>query len=112
MRQLNEIAIAKQTAANLSSPAILALNLFAGSAQAGCTGAAAGTLKMQASNDDPAAGPSAVTNWSDIPSASVSVSGAGAYLIPKLDLCYQYVRLVYTNSGTGTVQVVFKALGA
>jgi hypothetical protein len=112
MRQVNEIAIPSQSAATVSSAAIPALNLFAASAQITSVGAgAAGTLKMQASNDDPLA-PNQPTNWSDISGASVAVSGAGSFLIPKLDLCYQWVRLVYTNSGSGTIQVVFKAIGA
>lgn len=110
MRQVNENIIAVQNAATLTTAAIPAQNLFNCSAQLAATGSAAGTLKIQASNDNPVNG-AAPTNFSDIPSASIAVSGAGAFLIPKTDLCYQYVRLVYTNTGTGTISVVFKALG-
>ena len=112
MRQVNDTIIPVQAAASVTTAAIAALNLFYISAQIATTGAAAGTLKLQASNDEPTASNAVPTNWSDIPSATVTVSGAGAFLIPKTDLCYQWVRLVYTNSGTGTISVVIKALGA
>jgi hypothetical protein len=111
MRQVNEIAIPFQAAATLTSAAIPALNLFSCSVQITATGSAAGTLAIQASNDDSNAANFVPTNWSAIPNATVTVTGAGAFLIPKTDLCYQWVRVVYTNSGTGTVAVVFKALG-
>jgi len=107
MRQINDNIIPKQTAATVTTSAIPALNLFSASIQIAATGSAAGTLKLQASNDD-----TSPSNWSDVPSAFVGVTGAGAYLIPKTDLCYQFVRLVYANTGTGTISVTFKALGA
>lgn len=110
MRQDNIVALVSQAAATLSSAAIPALNLFQCSVQFNVTGSAAGTGKLQGSNDVPAVG--APTHWSDIPSATISVSGAGSFLIPKTDLCYQWVRVVYTNTGTGTVEARFKALGA
>lgn len=112
MRQLDANVIPLQAAATKSSAAITAENLFSVSAQIIATGSAAGTLKIQASNDNPANGPSAVVNWSDITGATVAVSGAGAFLIPKIDICYEYIRFVYTNSGTGTISVNAKALGA
>jgi len=114
MRQVNDNIIPVRTAASVNSAAIPALNLFNCSAQIATTGAGAGTLKLQASNDMAGmdGNPGLPSNWSDIPSASVVVSGAGAFLIPKTDLCYQWVRVVYTNSGSGTISVVFKALGA
>lgn len=110
MRQVNDNIITSQAAATVTTVAIPSQNLFQASAQITATGSAVGTLKMQASNDEPLNG-SAPVNWSDIPSATVAVAAAGAFLIPKTDLCYQFVRLVYTNTGTGTISVVFKALG-
>ena len=112
MRQVNDNIIPIQAAASVNSAAIPALNLFYCSAQIAATGSAAGTMKLQASNDSSDAINFAPANWSDIPSATVSVSGTGAFIIPKTDLCYQYVRIVYSNSGTGTISIVFKALGA
>lgn len=111
MRQVNENIIPVQTAATITTAAIPALNLFSCSAQATSTGSGAGTLIIQASNDDFPSPNTPPVNWTAIPSATVAVSGAGAFLIPKTDLCYQWVRLVYTNTGTGTISVVFKALG-
>lgn len=112
MRQVNINIIPSQAAATVTTAAIPALNLFYCSAQVSTTGSGAGTLKLQASNDDTQGSQTVPTNWSDIPSASIVASGAGAFLIPKTDLSYQWVRLVYTNTGTGTFSVVFKALGA
>ena len=112
MRQVNDNIIPVQAAVTITTAAIPALNLFYMSAQIAATGSAAGTLKFQASNDVPVAANAVPTNWSDIPSATVSVSGSGAYLIPKTDVCYEWVRLVYANSGAGTISVVFKAIGA
>jgi hypothetical protein len=111
MRQVNYNAIPLQTAATVTSGPIDSRNLFYASAQVSITGSGAGTLVIQASNDDPTVFPFTPVNWTAIPSATVTTSGAGAYLIPKTDLCYEYVRLVYTNTGTGTMSVVFKALG-
>lgn len=111
MRQINDNIVPTQAAAMVTTVAIPALNLFYMSAQISATGSAGGTLKFQASNDYSQASGFMPTNWSDIPSASVTVTGSGAYLIPKTDCCYEWVRLVYTNTGTGTVSVVFKALG-
>ncbi len=112
MRQVNDNIIPAQTAATITTAAIPALNLFYCSAQITATGAGAGTLVIQASNDDFTSPTTPPVNWSPIPAATITVTGAGAFLIPKTDLCYQWVRLVYTNTGSGTVSVVFKALGA
>jgi hypothetical protein len=112
MRQINDNIIPLQAAATVTTAAIPALNLFYCSAQIAVTGAGAGTLTLQASNDDLKGYNTAPVNWSNIPSATVVVAGSGAYLIPKTDLCYQWVRLMYTNTGAGTISVVFKALGA
>jgi len=112
MRQVHIQALASQTAATVNSAAIPAMNLFYCSAQIAATGSAAGTLVIQASNDDLSGEPTLVpTNWSSIATATVSVAGAGAYLIPTITLCYQYVRVSYTNTGAGTIAVTFKALG-
>ena len=53
MRQANITAIPNQAAATLTSSAITSDNLFRVSAQAVVTGSAGGTLKLQASNDNP-----------------------------------------------------------
>lgn len=111
MRQENYNIIQLQAGATITTAAIPALNLLYCSAQITATSGAAGTLKLQASNDDFPSNTTPPVNFSDIPSASVAVTGAGSFLIPIQNLCYQYVRLVYTNTGAGTISVVFKALG-
>ena len=111
MRAFNDNIIKSQSAASITSAAIPTANVLMCSAQITTTGAGNGTLKIQASNDGPQPANAGPSNWSDIPSASVSVSGAGSFLIPKTDLCYEYIRIVYTNLGTGTISVVYKSIG-
>lgn len=89
--------------------------IFSISAQLVATGSAAGTFKMQVSDDS---GPDSYmdtfipTNWSDLSGASISISGAGVFVIPKVDLSYNYVRFVYTSTGTGTIVANAKTLSA
>jgi hypothetical protein len=81
------------------------------SGQAVLTGSPVGNLKFQASNDV-LQGNQVPTNWTDIPGTTVAVSAAGSFLLPKIDICYNRVRLVYVpTSGTGTVSANIKALG-
>lgn len=111
MSQLHFIAIANQTAATLTSAAIPSDLLWRISAQATSTGTGAGTLQMQASNDQPVIGTAAPANWSNVGSP-VTVAGAVSVILPATDISYQFIRFVYTNTGTGTIQVIVKALGA
>lgn len=110
MSQFNEPVIPKQAAATITSAAIPATNMVSCSIQVNTTGSAAAVCKLQASNDHPVASSAVPTNWSDISGATVTVSAAGAVIIPKTDTCYEYIRVVYTNTGTGTVEVRLKAL--
>lgn len=53
-------------------------------------------------------------NWSPIIDASVSVTEAGVYLIEKLDVCYNFIRVVFTaedDSGDGTITAYVKSTG-
>lgn len=66
---------------------------------------AAGTVKLQASNDVPEAGQLATfspTNWVDIADATATVTSGGAVLIPMTQICYQWIRVVWTASVDGT----------
>lgn len=111
MQVVNKNIIPSQAAATVTTEAVTANQLFACSAQITTTGAgAAGVLKLQASNDNFTSSV-APANWTDISSATVTVAAPGVMLIPKTDLCYNWIRLVYTNSGTGTVSVVLQAQG-
>jgi hypothetical protein len=107
------IAIANAAVADGNSAPIPAQDLCWVSAQVVATGTAAATVKIQASNDNPVSGTGqAPTNWTDIASASATVSGAGTALIPKTDLCYQWIRVsVSSSSGAGNLQVNVKVIG-
>jgi hypothetical protein len=78
---------------------------------------AAGTFKIQASNDVCPIGPTpfTVTNWADIPSASVTqAAGTQDALITLSNVSYRWIRAVWTKttSGSGTVTVNMNAAGA
>lgn len=79
-------------------------------------GTAAGTLKIQISNDivtpsttaDPGAN---VVNWSDWTGSSTTVAGAGNFGW-NVESGYSWVRLVFTRSGgTGTLNAIFTGKG-
>ena len=108
MRQETLIVLASQTAASVNSNAIPSQNLFNASAQMVVTGAGAGTLVIQGSNDPVSSTP---VNFTNIPNATVTIAGAGSYLIPKTDLCYAWVRVSYTNTGSGTIACNMHLLG-
>lgn len=96
--------------ADYNSAAIDSSYLMSVSAQAILSGvtAPAGTVKLQFSNDS--ANPS---NWSDIPSATVSTNSNAVFAIAKTDLAYRWIRAVYlhSTSSTGTVTVNLNAIG-
>lgn len=119
MRQLNDTILNNVSlAASANSSALDCTNQVSISMQAVVTGSSPnGTLKLQASND-PNQGtlitgsPSVPTHWTDIPNSSVSVAGVGTYLMPKIDISYQWVRAVYTrSSGSGNITAIVKTLG-
>ncbi len=86
--------------------------MFAASAQAVASGTAAGTLKIQGSNDPDTVGQP--TNWSDITNATATVAGAGAVMVQKFDVCYQWIRSVFTSTKVGvqTVTTVADVAGS
>lgn len=77
---------------------------------------AAGTLKLQASNDPPTNGNSQTfvpTNWGDIPNATSTVaSGVGPAIVIG-NMCFAYIRAVYTRTsgGSSTIIVNVNVLG-
>ncbi len=63
---------------------------------------AAGTLKIQASNDVAAiqySSPTSftVTNWVDIPNASAAITSGSSAVITIPNMCYRWIRAVYTR---------------
>lgn len=114
MKFVSDLAMSVVTInVSAQSTAIDAAYLLSASVQAVVTGTVAGTLKFQFSNDQgPSGGSFAPTNWSDIPSATVSITNGGTYAIAKTDLCYRWIRLAYvTTSGTGTLNAVVQSFG-
>jgi hypothetical protein len=93
------------TASVTSSP-VDSRNLVEISGQVLAPASALGTLTLQGSDD--ATSP---VNFTDIPGTATPVSGAGTYLLPKTDLCYEYVRCVYTDIGGTGLEINLKALG-
>jgi hypothetical protein len=70
---------------------------------------AAGTLKIQCSNDltnGVARNQFVPTNWCDIPNATSTIaSGVGPAIVIG-NMCFSYIRAVYTRSGGGTTTIV------
>lgn len=101
------------------SQAMFLVNLPAAfSFQAVLTGAPAGTLKLQMSNDVGTITSAAdhtglgITNWTDVTGSSFTVAAAGNwgwdYTVPG----FRWVRLVWIpTSGTGAISVTFQAKG-
>lgn len=73
--------------------------------------AAAGTLKVQVSNDL-AQQASQIVNWSDFPGASVAVAGGVAPYLRVVDFVGQWGRLVWTpTAAVGTFTARLKSIG-
>lgn len=111
---------AGDASADITGQTIDAAFVLYASAQAKVTGTSTGTLKLQFSNDPPtgllrdATGNLIPVNWSDVPSATVAVAGAGLYVIPKTDICYRWIRslFVHTNAASGTLTSNINTIGA
>jgi hypothetical protein len=78
--------------------------------------AAAGTLKIQCSNDLPVGDryKFTPTNWSDVPNATSTIaSGVGPAIVIG-NMCFAYIRAVYTRTsgGSSTIVVNMNSLGA
>lgn len=69
----------------------------------GTNGDEAGTVKIQGSNDVITAGslPGTPTNWSDITDATSTLSSGAGPMIVIPNMCFAYVRAVYTRSSGG-----------
>lgn len=78
---------------------------------------AAGTLKVQASNDLCFDGYQAntaftVTNWVDIPNASAAIASGAPALITLVNAPYRWLRVVYTRSGGGSTTITVNMLAS
>lgn len=73
-------------------------------------GAVTAVIKLQGSNDEPS--DVAPATWSDIPSGSVNITAAGTYLVPKTEICYRWIRVLYdVSAGGGTITAKLFTLG-
>lgn len=105
-----ELLASTSIAGDVSSAPFLAVRLKGFSVQCVTTGSAAGTLKLQASNDAgviPELGEQSatgITNWDDV--TTVAVSGAGPYTFDSINQNYRWARVTYVHtSGTGNMAV-------
>lgn len=75
---------------------------------------AAGTFKLQASNDifQPGGQSSnfTVTNWTDIPSATATIASGASALITVNVMSYRWIRAVYTRASGGSTTVSVNVL--
>lgn len=69
---------------------------------------AAGTLKVQVSNDVPSTERVnfTPTNWADIPNATSAISSGVGPAIVISNACFSYIRVVYTRSSGGTSETL------
>lgn len=105
-----ELLASTSIAVNVESNVFLAGRLGGFAVQAVTTGTAAGTLKLQCSNDAgviPEAGEHAATgiaNWEDVADATEAVNGADVYTLQSTSQFYRWCRVVYVaTSGTGNM---------
>lgn len=116
MRNLVTTIASASDATSFNGAAVDTNQTFSASFQFSMTdSASAGTVKIQASNDNPAStgasGPTPTfipTNWSDIPSASVTYTASttqGIILVPVMS--FRYIRAVFTQTtaGSGTMTI-------
>ena len=97
-----EVLVSDQLTADRASKAVLLTpdSLPGIGIQALWTGTPTGTLKVQASMD-----PADSAAWFDVPSSSVSLTGAaGTHIWTYANVFYRYVRVAYVfSSGTGAL---------
>jgi hypothetical protein len=116
VRNLNDVIIINNSGTS-STAAIDTTNTLRGSAQAVFSdGAAAGSLKLQGSNDFTNAGnlPSnfVPTHWNDIPSTTQAVTAGATTLIPSTEFSYRWIRVTFVSTGgAGTITVLPNFLG-
>lgn len=113
MRQSSELVFTAQDISTTSTSAAFRVNYglsFSIQAVFSGGGSPVGVLKVQLSNDSPTTGNP--VNWSDLAGATVSVSADGVVHIPKTEICYQFLRFIYTTtSGTGVCTARLNVIG-
>ena len=94
----------------LNSQALQLLNMYGYAIQIVFTGTPTGSFKLQSSCDPiykGAPGQQATpTNWTDVANSAQSVSAAGNIIWNVSDVLYNYVRVVYTDTSSGSSTAV------
>lgn len=109
MRNLNQTILSAVDTASVNGAAVDSNQLVSASFQSVFGDVtAAGTVKIQASNDVPVSSRQSFTptNWSDIPSATATVTAGVAPLIVIANMSFGYIRAVYTRTGGGTTTII------
>lgn len=73
---------------------------------------AAGTIKIQGSNDFSKAGTQMAftpTNWNDIPNATATIASGVGPMILIPNMAFEWVRAVYTRTSGGSTTVIVQA---
>jgi hypothetical protein len=114
MRQVNCLILSGADTGNVNGSQIDSNQLINASFQAVFGDSnAAGTIKIQMSNDVAPLQYSkgnnstfTVTNWSDIPNASSTVTAGVAAPITLTGMAFRWIRAVYVRGGSGATTVV------
>lgn len=115
MKFVNVPIVTTTAAVSLTSAPIDCSQLIKASFQIDVgTGSADGSVQIQVSNDNAYLGAEKAgfvpTNWSNLGSAT-AITTAGPLLIAQQDVCYRWIRAVYTAvSGTSPIVVTLMAL--
>lgn len=95
--------------ANINSSALPLYQMFGYAIQIVFTGTPTGSFKLQGSCDPvPQAGSPSITavippvNWTDIASSTQMVAAAGSIFYNVTDVLYNWVRVVYTDTSSGS----------
>lgn len=88
----------------VNSTAMQLYNMFGYAIQIVFTGTPTGSFKLQASNDQVSfpTGTWVPTNWTDVTNSSQSVAAAGSVMWNVSDVMYNWVRVVYTDTSSGS----------
>jgi len=111
MKVTNKVIVPAGTVMNttINSQAIDMQQLWGCAIQAVFTATPTGTFKIQASSDPATSynsgngqGANPIVNWTDVANSSYAVTASGNYMWNIFDVCYNWVRLVYTDTSGGT----------
>lgn len=106
MRQVQVQILSGDDSGNITGSALDVNQIVSASFAPVCgDNTAAGTLKLQVSNDlvsNNSRQNFTPTNWCDIPNATSTISAGVGPAIVIGNMCFSYIRAVYTRSSGGT----------